>query len=155
MERSQVQHTDRISDVRAVIQHQTPVIRTVQETAEVPQTQQLDRAVDVGGCAATADVLETKSEREAWRCRYRQGSPDILKLVFTETADERPGADAADGFATTESELAVSSGEAAEREQAARSEHSKSICKACWRSSVVRDRVVQCQDRSRTHGVSW
>ena len=46
MELSQVQHTERIVDVRAVIQQQTPV-RTVQETAEVLQTQQLDRAVDV------------------------------------------------------------------------------------------------------------
>ena len=43
-------------------------------------------------------------------------SPDIMKFVITETADERPGADVDDGFATTESELAVYSSEAAERE---------------------------------------
>ena len=46
----------------------------------------------------------------------QKGSPDIRKFVFTETADESPGADADDGFATTESELAVHSEEAAERE---------------------------------------
>ena len=43
-----------------------------------------------------------------------KGSPDILKLMITETADERPGADVDDGFATTEPELAVYAGEAAE-----------------------------------------
>ena len=39
-----------------------------------------------------------------------------MKLMITETADERPGADVDDGFATTESELAVYAGEAAETE---------------------------------------
>ena len=47
MELSQIQHTERIIDVRAVIQHQTPAIRTFQESADVPQRQQVDRAVDV------------------------------------------------------------------------------------------------------------
>ena len=47
MELSQVEHTERIIDVRAVRQHQTPAIRTVQEKAEVLQRQQLDRAVVV------------------------------------------------------------------------------------------------------------
>ena len=47
VEFSQAQHTERIIDVRAEIQHQTPTIRTVLETAEVPQRQQLDRAEDV------------------------------------------------------------------------------------------------------------
>ena len=42
----QFQHTERIIDVRAVIQHQT-AIRTVQEKAELLQSQQLDRAADV------------------------------------------------------------------------------------------------------------
>ena len=41
-----------------------------------------------------------------------------MKLKITEMADERPGADVGDGFATTESELAVY----AEREQLARSD---------------------------------
>ena len=40
VELSQVQHTERIIDVRAVIQHQTPAIRTVQETVKAPQRQQ-------------------------------------------------------------------------------------------------------------------
>ena len=43
----QVQHTERIIDVRAVMQHQTSVIQRAQEKVEVPQSQQLDRAVDV------------------------------------------------------------------------------------------------------------
>ena len=90
----------------------------------------------------------------------QKGSPDIRKLMFTETADERPGADADDGFATTESGLTVYAGDAAEketlagngivmaragstarvvpragstaREQAARSEQPKGSCKAYW-----------------------
>ena len=47
MELSQVQLTEGIIDVRAVTQHQTPNIGTVQETPEVPQRQQLDRVADV------------------------------------------------------------------------------------------------------------
>ena len=47
VELSQDQHTDGIIDDRAVIQQQTPAIRTVQETAEVPRRHQLDRTVDV------------------------------------------------------------------------------------------------------------
>ena len=39
-----------------------------------------------------------------------------MKIVITETTDERPGSDVDDGFTTTESENAVYSGEAAERE---------------------------------------
>ena len=46
----------------------------------------------------------------------QKGSSDIVKIMITETTDERPGADVDDGFATRESELAVYSGEAAERE---------------------------------------
>ena len=60
---SQVQHTERIIDVRAVIQHQA-AIRTVQEKAEVPQSRQLYRG-GRRGCGDTADAFETKSEREA------------------------------------------------------------------------------------------
>ena len=69
-----------------------------------------------------------------------------MKLVITET-DERPGADVDDGFATTESELAVYARAAAEREQAARPEQPKGSYKAYWRSSAL-----QCQNGSRTHG---
>ena len=111
VELPQVQHTERIIDVRAVMQHQTSVLQRVQETADVPQSQQLGRA-GRRGCGDTADVLETKSEREAWRRRYRKVPPGILKLVFREISDGRPSADADDVFATTEYELAMSSGEA-------------------------------------------
>ena len=90
----------------------------------------------------------------------QKGSSDIMKVVITETTDERPGAGVDDGFRTTESELAVYSSEAAEREtlagkgivmaragstarvvvraggtareQAARSEQFKGSCKAHW-----------------------
>ena len=83
--------------------------------------------------------------------------------MVAETTDERPGADVDDGFAATASELAVYSGEAAEREtlagngivmaragstareQAARSEQFKGSCKALY--------AVQCQNRTRAHGV--
>ena len=54
-----------------------------------------------------------------------------MKLVITET-DERPNADVDDGFATTESELAMYSSEAAEREQAAGSEQLSGICRDYW-----------------------
>ena len=36
----------------------------------------------------------------------QKGSSDTMKIVITETTDERPGADVDDGFSTTESELA-------------------------------------------------
>ena len=62
----------------------------------------------------------------------QKGSPDIMKIVITEMADDRPGADVDDGFATSEFELAVYSREAVEREQAARSEQPKGSCKADW-----------------------
>ena len=71
-----------------------------------------------------------------------------MKLMITETADERPGADVDDGFATTEPELALYAGEAAEREQAASIRPAQVV-----RSSTPRDQGVQCQNRSRTHGV--
>ena len=92
--------------------------------------------------------------------QVQKGSSDITKIVISETTDERPGADVDDGFATTESELAVHLGEAAEREtlagngivmaradstarvvaragstareQAFRLEQSKGSCKAYW-----------------------
>ena len=47
VELTQVQHTEGISDDRDVIQQHTVAIRTDQETAEVPQREQLDRVVDV------------------------------------------------------------------------------------------------------------
>ena len=80
----------------------------------------------------------------------QKGSSNTVKIIITETTDERPGADVDDGFATAESEVVVYSGEAAEREtlarngivmaraggtareQAARSEQPKGSCKACW-----------------------
>ena len=48
--------------------------------------------------------------------QVQKGSPGSRKFIVAETADERPGADVDDGFATTESEFAVYSGEAAEGE---------------------------------------
>ena len=60
-----------------------------------------------------------------------------MKLVITETADERPVADADDGFATTESEVAVYAGEAA----AARSQQSQGSRAA---QSAFRDQAAQC-----------
>ena len=68
VELSQVQHTEGAIDVRAVIQQQTPAIRTVQETAEVPQRQQLDRVVDVA-VMIQPTYSKPSFEREAWRCR--------------------------------------------------------------------------------------
>ena len=64
------------------------------------------------------------------RRRYRKGSPDILKLVPTETADECPGCDADDGFATTESEFAMPSVEAAECSKRLDKHSLKISCKA-------------------------
>ena len=63
--------------------------------------------------------------------QVQKGPPDILKLVFTETADKRPGCDANDGFATTESKLTMLSVEAAEYKR--HDKHSLKIsCKAYW-----------------------
>ena len=69
--------------------------------------------------------------------QVQKRSPDIVKLVITETADERPSADADDGFAATESELAVFAGEAA----AARSQQSRGSREA---QSAFRDQAAQC-----------
>ena len=55
------------------------------------------------GCGDTVDAFETKSEREASEAQVQKGSPDILKLVPTETADKRPGCDADDGSARQDS----------------------------------------------------
>ena len=72
--------------------------------------------------------------------QVQKGSSEFMKIVVTETTDESPGADVDDGFAMTESELAVYLGEAAERktlagngivmcgQQAARSEQCKGSC---------------------------
>ena len=54
--------------------------------------------------------------------------------MIAETTDVRPGADKDDGFATTESELAVYSGEAAERETLA----GNGIVMACAGSGSIR-----------------
>ena len=114
VELTQVQHTEGIIDDRAVIQQPTPAIRTVQETAEVPRRQQLGRGVEV----AVPIQLPYSNEVRAGslEVQVQKGSSDIMKIVIMETTNERPGADVDDGFATTESELAVHSGEAAERE---------------------------------------
>ena len=47
MELAQAQHTERNIEIAVVRQQQTSLIQTVQETAEVPQSRQLDRVVDV------------------------------------------------------------------------------------------------------------
>ena len=52
------------------------------------------------------------SEREALEVRVQKGSLHKHKVVFTEMADEHPDVDTNDVIATTESELAVPSGEA-------------------------------------------
>ena len=95
------------------MQQQTPSIRTVRETAEVPQRQQLDRVVDVPVLIQPTYSNEVRTG--SLEVQVQKGSSDIMKIVIMETTDERPGADVDDGFATTESELAVYSGEAAER----------------------------------------
>ena len=85
-----------IIDVRAVIQQQTPAIRTVQETVKAPQRQQLDRVVDVA-----VPIQPTYSKRSPGvklGGAVQKGSPDIMKLMITETADERAGVDVDDGF---------------------------------------------------------
>ena len=46
MEFPQAQHTERNTNIAVVRLHQTSVIQTVQETAEVPQRLQLDRVLD-------------------------------------------------------------------------------------------------------------
>ena len=114
---SEVQHTDRIIDVRAVIQQQTPAIPTVREIAEVPRRQQLDQVVDVAVLIQPSYSKRSPSVKLGG-VQVQKGSSDIMKIVITETTGERPSADVDDGFATTESELAVYSGEAAERERA-------------------------------------
>ena len=130
VELSQVHHTERIIDVRAVIQHQTPAICTVQETAEVPHRQQLDPVVDVA--VLIQPTHSKRSPSESFEVQVQKGSPDIRTFMIAETADKRLGADVDDGFATTESELQVYSGEAAERETLA----GNGIVKACAGSTA-------------------
>ena len=113
-------------------------------------------------------MLEKKSEREAWRCRVQKGSSDIMKIVIMETTNERPGADVDDGFATTESELAVLSGEAAKRETLVRvapprlwcvwvappgskrldQNSSRAVEKFVGEAQHSQDQAVQCQNRT-------
>ena len=54
--------------------------------------------------------------------------PTFRKFVIAETADERPGADVDGGFAATESELTVYSGEAAVEGDACREWHRHGAC---------------------------
>ena len=86
----------------------------------------------------------------------QKGSPDILKFVFTEMADEHPDADTDDVLATTESELAVSSGEAAD--SGTRASGTTSTVATAVAKSVGETRLlgieVQCHGSSRTHRVA-
>ena len=61
-----------------------------------------------------ARVFKTKSVREVLEVYVLKGSPDVQKTAFGKTADKHPDADSDGVFATTDSELAVSSGEAAD-----------------------------------------
>ena len=65
-------------------------------------------------CGRQGKSFKTKSVREVLEVHVQNGSPDVQKTVFRETADKHPDADSDDVFATTESELAASSGEAAD-----------------------------------------
>ena len=96
------------------MQQQTPAIHTVEETAEVPRRQHHDRVVDVP--VMIQPTCSNGVRAGSFEVQVQKGSSNIMKIVVTETTDERPGADVDDGFATTDSELAVYSGEAAERE---------------------------------------
>ena len=55
MELLQAQHTERNMDIAVVRQHQASAIQTVQETAEVPQSRQLDPVADVAVGIQTTD----------------------------------------------------------------------------------------------------
>ena len=58
--------------------------------------------------------FKTKSVRKNLEVHVQKGSPDVQKTVLRETADMHPDADSDCVFATTESELAVFSGTAAD-----------------------------------------
>ena len=85
--------------------------------------------------------------------QVQKGPPDILKLVFREIADERPGADADDVFVTRDPELAMSSGEAADirsKASGSTSTVSRSVARLVGEAQH-HGSEVQCQG---THGVS-
>ena len=56
-----LQHTGRIVDVTVVIAHEVPTIQSVQKMVEVPQSQYLDRVVDVP--VAIMDLVGGKNGR--------------------------------------------------------------------------------------------
>ena len=80
------------------IQKRMPTVKKISRTVEI---------IHAVGQGLVPDIAKTDEIPQP---------PDIMKLVITETTDERSGADVDDGFATTGSELAVYS---REREQAA------------------------------------
>ena len=65
-------------------------------------------------CGGQGRSFKTKSVFEVLEVHVQRGSPDVQKTVFRETADMHPDADSDGVFATTESELAVSSGDASD-----------------------------------------
>ena len=65
-------------------------------------------------CRRQGKSFKTKSVREVLEVYVLKGSPDVQKTAFGKTADKHPDADSDGVFATTDSELAVSSGEAAD-----------------------------------------
>ena len=99
---------------------------THQETTAYWHARQCESRGDQNGTHDTADAaagdncrgqgksFKTKSVREALEVHVLKGSPDVQKTVFGETADKHPDADSDGVFATTDSEFAVSSGEAAD-----------------------------------------
>ena len=89
VEVAQVQCIERIVDVTVVLQRQVPTIQTAKKTVEVSA----DSVSSSSGRHGCGQEFKTKSEREALEVHVQKGSPDILKLVFTETAHEHPDAD--------------------------------------------------------------
>ena len=81
-----------------------------------------DTADAVAGdiCRRQGKSFKTKSVREVLEVHVQKSSPDVQKTVFKKTADMHPDADSDDVFATTDSEFAVSSGEAADSWASAR-----------------------------------
>ena len=70
----QVQHTERVIVVQSCDHNIKTAIRTAQEKAG-GSSESTARSSGRRGCGDTANVLETKPEREAWRRRYRKVLP--------------------------------------------------------------------------------
>ena len=98
-------------------------------------------------CGGQVKSFKTKSEREFLEVHVQKGSPDVLKIVFREMVDEHPDADSDDVFATTGSELAVSSGEAAESKQQSQS--------LLVKLSLLGSKKYSATTGARIHRVSW